>query len=112
MNRLRYQVLLIRIDIPLYVIRFKLDISVNKLSRAFNFEDFLEKVDDVFNESGECNEQAFKILLSEEYQRLFKQTFPTESEITLINSMSNLQSSSQTECWLIKVIIFYSDCQE
>jgi hypothetical protein len=63
----------------------------------------LEKIEDVFKENGEDNKEIFKILLSEEYERLFFQTFLNESEANLINSKNNLSTITQTECWLNKV---------
>ena len=82
------------------------------MARAFNFEHFLEKVEDVFSDSGELNEDVYKILLNEEYQRLFRQTFLTESEIDMINVLKNPLATSQTEMWLLKVIFIKIDCQK
>jgi hypothetical protein len=82
------------------------------LARAFNFEALLEKIEDVFSETGVLNEDVYKILLNEEYQRLFWQTFLTESEIDLINGVKNPIASSQTEMWLLKVIFINLDCQK
>lgn len=109
--RLVFQAYWIRISILQYVFGFKIDIAISKLTRAFNFENFLEKVEDVFEENGESNTEILNILLNEEYQRLFRQTFLSDSEVDLINNGKNLQNATLTECWLLKVNYFNSDCQ-
>jgi hypothetical protein len=99
-----------RTNIPRYVIRINLDISVNKLARAFNFEALLENIDNIFCENCECDEEIVKILLNEDNQRLFKQTFLSESELNIINNINNPIVTTQTESWLLKVINIDSDC--
>jgi hypothetical protein len=72
----------------------------------------LEKIDDIFSENCECDEEIVNILLNEDNQRLFKQTFLSESELNVINNINNPLVTTQTESWLLKVIIIYSDCQK